>query len=128
MHGLFIDPNQEVAVSDDDGSTIWIKQRMDFATDAAVTAESARLNRGTDRLMQRPYELALLYHNIVRWEGGLFADLPCDRKHIGRLDPLHPLVRKVLTAIDEQNVAPTEPPPDRDGAKKKATDDDTSTA
>ena len=125
---IFIDPNQEHPVSDDAGNTIWIKSKMDYGTETAVTTEAARLNRGGDLLLKRPYELALLLHNIKRWEGPLFTGpdgrvTDCDRQHISQFDPNHPLIPKVLAEIDRLNAPPTAPPAvSSNGAgQKKAT-------
>lgn len=120
---MFIDPNARVPISDDEGNTIFIKAKMDIATDTAVTVEFARINSGTGFRAQKAYELALLYHNIVAWEGPAFKrpvlskagtpmlkngapvtkPIPCTRQAIGSLDPFAPLVARVLAAIDEQN-------------------------
>lgn len=124
---MLIDPNARTAVTDDAGeNTIYIKAKMDMATETAVSVEFDRLNQRTVRRLQKTYELALLTFNVVAWEGPAFMRkvsneetgeeslklVACTPTTIGQLDPDEPLVRKVLEAIDLAN------------AKKSADDDD----
>ncbi len=124
---LFITPGQLVCIDLDEKkkNRVWIKSRMDIATDAAVTVEFGRLNRGNPVQSIRVYRLALLYHNIERWEGPMFTDaegepIPCDRLHISQLDPLNPIIEKIAKEIDELNIDPVIEPPTTEGNQKKA--------
>ena len=50
------------------------------------------------------YQIALLVHNIVGWQGPAFAGVACTPANIERLDPDEPLVAKVIQEIGERNV------------------------
>lgn len=108
--GLFIDPNQLVPVTEGD-NTIWILAKMSLDVDTAVTVEFRRINHGSPILLQKAQNLALLKHNIKKWEGPDFMNgngkpMPCDAAHIGQLDPFAPLLTAVLLKIDELNSPP----------------------
>lgn len=122
---MFINPNARVPVehTSDDGqtNTIYVRAKMDVDTLTRVKVEFNQINGGAERLTLGAYQLALLRHNIVGWEGPAFTDVPCTREHIGRLDPDEPLVASVLEKIDELNPpARTEDPPARANGQKKA--------
>lgn len=98
---LLIDPSAKIPV-EHDGHTLYVRQKMDIKTDTAVTVEFRRLS-GRDTLTNKAYELALLKHNIVDWDGPDFKDVPCTPSNIERLDPDNELVKLALRKIDELN-------------------------
>lgn len=114
---MFINPNSKIPVehTDDEGQThtIYVRAKMDVDTLTRVKVEFNELNGSAQRLTLGAYQLALLRHNIVGWEGPAFDGVPCTREHIGRLDPDEPLVQRVLERIDELNPPPrtTDPEP-----------------
>jgi len=127
MAGIFIDPNDRVAVTDGE-NTIWIKAKMDEATRAAVHDEiGARGLIGENVDMEDAqvqglgsYRLALLIHNVVGWSGPLFEEvdkkgrkkpIPCNRFWIRRLDPDNPLTIKARERISELNTTAESPDP-----------------
>lgn len=102
------DPSE--VISDAKPNVIYIRPKMDVATKGKVTSEMFTL--GKDNSLEARLgsnELALLIHNIVRWEGPDFDGVPCDAAHIRTLDPTEPHVAKVLEAIAERNKSPKAP-------------------
>lgn len=111
---LFIDPNKLVPVTEGE-DTVWVLSKMSLDVETAVTVEFNRINQGTRAL--KAYDTALLKHNIKKWEGPGFMEVvneggveksvvvPCTPANIGRLDPLAPILKKVLKRIDELNKA-----------------------
>lgn len=94
-------------ISDVRPNVIHIRPKMDVATKAKVTSEMFTL--GKDNALEARLgsnELALLIHNIVRWEGPDFDGVPCDAAHIRTLDPTEPHIAAVLEAIAERNKSP----------------------
>jgi hypothetical protein len=75
---------------------------------------AARSRRGEDSQEMEidvgTYQLALLVHNIVAWQGPAFADVPCIRENIELLDQDKPLVAKVLEEISDRNSPNDEEP------------------
>jgi hypothetical protein len=117
--GMFVDPQARVAVSDEQGNTIWIRAKMDVATKNRVHDAIAAVDGASDDVVELhlgSYNTALLVHNIVAWEGPAFGDargrtVPCTRQNIERLDPDEPLVTQVLGEISRRNVRPESPDP-----------------
>lgn len=109
---MFVDPQATVAVTDG-ANTVHIKAKMDARTRALVKSSITARGGGQDFELRNlgGYELALLEHNIVRWEGPEFEGVPCTAAHIGRLDPDQPLVAEVLERIGELNAPPESPDP-----------------
>jgi len=111
---MFIDPKATVAVTDGT-NTVHIKAKMDARTHALVKgAFSARLGGESGKIdlgNLGGYELALLEHNIVRWEGPDFEGVPVTPVHIGRLDLDEPLIQEVLERIGELNPRQESPDP-----------------
>lgn len=119
---MIIDPNERVPVSDEQGNVIYIRPKMDLATRTAALDELLEVD-GRDP--QNPalrtvrvgmYNLILLRHNILAWEGPAFRysdgrAIPCTPETIGQLDPDEPLVQRVLAEIDRRNRRPTSPDP-----------------
>lgn len=117
---MFINPAARVPVehTGDDGetNTIYVRAKMDVDTLTRVKVEFNQINGENARLTLGAYQLALLRHNIVGWEGPAFQDVPCTRQHIGRLDPDEPLVQRVLEKIEQLNPPPrTEDPEPAEG-------------
>jgi hypothetical protein len=100
---MFINGNLET-VSDDKGNTIYLKPKMDIATEARAAADLVRLGG----VSQKAYELCLLRHNIVRWNGPDFTGedgkiVPAVPANIDRLDPAEPIVALAINKIGELN-------------------------
>lgn len=96
---MFVDA-QPVEVTLDGVDKIWVKPRMDFGTHQRVHGSAYKQN-GTPDVGE--YTIALLIHNVVRWEGPSFAGRPCTPENIERLDPDEPLVDLVMQTIREGN-------------------------
>src|SRR5262245_681748 len=91
---------------------IWIRSKMDIATDAKVKSELLRF--GKDSQIEAHIgenELSLLIHNIVKWEGPDLGTVPCTPEQIRKLDPTEPHLRAVLAAIAERNQRAAGPSP-----------------
>lgn len=117
---MFIDPNERIAVyefdaneviSEEPPNVIFIRPKMDFATQKKVGAAGFRLGAGS-----KPNELdlaenliAMLVLNIVGWSGPQFDSVPCTPENIRRLDPDQPIVEKALEEIARRN---SKAPPD----------------
>jgi hypothetical protein len=103
-----------VSVPDDPDNTIYIKAKMDYGTKQRVsnailqvpTKDAAHV--GDTPLDMAAYQIALLVHNIVKWDGPAFVDatgraVPCSPANIEALDPDEPLVTAVLAEISRRN-------------------------
>lgn len=92
---------------------IWIRAKMDVATDAKVKSELFKL-AGDNKTMEAHLgenQLALLVHNIVKWEGPDLGHIPCTPDNIRKLDPTEPHIALVLEAIASRNKRPDGPSP-----------------
>jgi hypothetical protein len=123
---MFIDPSAKVPISDEHGNTIYIRMKMDVATEGQFKDALVRITGGRKALksfMVGKAQTALLQLNIVAWEGPRFTGVPCNHTMIGRLDPHEPLVAKVLQEIDRRNAPPALPdaPGDPDQGNARAT-------
>lgn len=129
MSRYFVD-GAPVAVPEFDSATIadrppniiYIKSKMDLATDAKVKNELVTL--GADNKTMEAHlgenQLALLIHNIVRWEGPDLGQIPCTVANIRMLDPTEPHIVLVLDEIARRNArstSPNEKPPIANGLK-----------
>lgn len=97
-------------ISDRAPNVIYIKAKMDVATSAKVKSEMFTV--GKDAQLEARLganELALLIHNILRWEGPDLGSVPCTPERIRQLDPTEPHIAKVLEAIAERNKPPKSP-------------------
>lgn len=119
---MFVDKTK-VPVTINDEDVIYILPKMPFGVRQRVMGELARIDsdgtqRGTDfHINLGAYNIALMQHNIVGWEGPSFEGVPCTRENIEQLDPDEPLVDKVLQEIGRRNpVNPEKPSPNRDPA------------
>lgn len=107
-----------VPVSDENGNTIWIREKMGKKLKGIVTDEALRLELKTAEEREESntvgefhvgaWQTALLVHNILKWEGPAFRDgneqpIPCTRENIEVLDGEEPLVEKVLEEINRRN-------------------------
>jgi hypothetical protein len=109
---MFIDPGARIPVSDGQGNTIYIRAKMDVATEGQFKDALVRITGGRKAVKSFQVgraQTALLQLNIVAWEGPRFAGVPCNHTMIGRLDPHEPLVVQVLEEIDRRNAPPALP-------------------
>ncbi len=102
-------------ISDVQPNVIYIKAKMDVATDAKVKSELLTLGSDNKTMEARLGEnsVALLIHNIVRWEGPDLGNVPCTPSNIRTLDPTEPHIALVLEEIARRNKRP-------DGPSKKS--------
>src|SRR5262245_61008598 len=98
-------------ISDTPPNVIYITATMDVANDAKVKHELAKMTDDNKTVELHPgeYQLALLIHNIVRWEGPDLSSVPCDAAHIRMLDPTEPHIVLVLDEIARRNARKTSP-------------------
>lgn len=94
-------------------NVIFIKSKMDVATDAKVKSELVTMGADNKTVEMRLGEnqLALLIHNIVRWEGPDLDSVPCTPANIRALDPTEPHIVLVLDEIARRNKRPDSPNP-----------------
>lgn len=94
-------------------NVMWIKPRMDVETSGKVKSELLQLgaDQKTVEFRAGANELALLVHNIVRWEGPDLDGVPCTPETIRKLDRTEPLITRVLEAIAERNRPKASPDP-----------------
>jgi hypothetical protein len=112
MSSFFITNGRPVAVSDDDGNTVWVLPKMGIGVEAAVSADFIKLGGKAINA----YQLCLLRHNVLRWAGPGFTSedgvvLPCVPSNIDKLQsPLPPIMAAVLEKINELNRPATADP------------------
>ena len=103
----FVNPDDQVVVSDDNGNGVTIRAKMSLAHNAQVIADMKRFG-----FTNAGQNLGLLAANIVAWDGPLFRDglgnsVPCNRANVFRLDPTNAewsaLQTLILAKIDELN-------------------------
>ena len=124
----FIDPSATVAVSDEHGNTINIRQKMSLQVRGQVQRalasykfdldEDGQVDRTHTEVTSSPQlqRLAMLQHNIVTWDGPAFRKRKSNGQlggltkvtpqSIARLNPDWPFMDKVYDAINELNQAP----------------------
>jgi hypothetical protein len=103
-------------VSDKPPNVVWIKARMDVATRGKVSGELLKLGengQGVEGHLGNN-NLALLLHNIIRWEGPDFVDemgraIPCSPENIKKLDTNDPFIERILDEIGERNAKRASP-------------------
>ncbi len=97
-------------------NTIFIRAKMDFGTRQRVIGAGVHLRPGEGaegREMDiAGYQIAMLAHNIVGWDGPAFAGVECTAAAIESLDPGELLVERVLEEISARNSAAREDAPD----------------
>ena len=105
------DPSE--VISDTPPNVIYIRAKMDMQTKAKVTSELFTLGKDNTSVEARlgANELALLIHNIVRWEGPDLGGIPCTPETIRTLDPSEPHLVKVLDEIARRNRSKEGPSP-----------------
>jgi len=105
------DPTE--VISETPPNVIFIKSKMDVATDAKVKSELITLGADNKTVEARlgDNQLALLIHNIVRWDGPDLSDTPCTVANIRALDPTEPHIVLVLDEIARRNKRPDSPNP-----------------
>lgn len=118
-----VDPNETVdiyefdpaeALSETPPNVITIRARMDVATAGKVSSELMKL--GVDNkpeLHVGAHAGALLLHNVLRWRGPDFDDLPCTPANIRSLPSPEsdPFIEKVVNEIGARNRKRTSPNP-----------------
>jgi hypothetical protein len=101
--------DERVPVTIDGVNIVYVRPKMDFGTQQKVWGEMAKLRLtggdGDNDLMANLgiYNLMLMRHNILGWEGPAFTGVPCIPRNIERLDPDEPLVEKVLEELNRRN-------------------------
>lgn len=106
-----------VAVSlENDPHIIWIRAKMDFGTRQKIYSAMAQITAGLGDQPQvgfdmGAYQMALLQHNILAWEGPDFKGVPCTPENIGHLDPDDPLVQKTADEIAARANGEAQVPP-----------------
>ena len=112
----------DAVMSDQAPNIIYIKSKMDLATDAKVKSELMKV--GSDGKTFEAHlgenQLALLIHNIVRWEGPDLSGIPCTPENIRRLNPNEPHLALVLEEIGRRNARTPSPSPKSAGASTSA--------
>ena len=113
-----IDPKDITPETD----VVYIKPKMDFGTRQRVIGAGARFEQqGKTKGRQADpslsfdvgaYQIALLVHNIKRWEGPSFKGVPCSPENIEQIDADDPLAKRVLEEIALRN--PSAPTPEGD--------------
>lgn len=105
---------EPIAITDDEGNTIWIVPKMSYGIRSRVmSAITSMAGTGQDVEMDiGVYNLALLRENIVRWDGPAFDGKPFAPRLVDELDPDWPLLDAVLAEINTRNQA-------RGGVEKK---------
>jgi hypothetical protein len=100
-------------ISETQPNVIYIRAKMDVATDAKVKSELVTMGADNKTVEMRLGEnqLALLIHNIVKWDGPDLKDVPCTVANIRALDPTEPHIVLVLDEIARRNARPPSPNP-----------------
>jgi hypothetical protein len=111
------DPSE--VISDQPPNVIFIRPKMDFATQKRVGAAGFSLGAAgkPNELDLAENLIAMLVYNIVGWAGPLFDGVPCTPENIRRLDPDQPVVEKAIEEITRRNTkaAPSPKSPTRPG-------------
>lgn len=109
-----------------DMNIIFIRPKMDYGTRQRVLGSAAKLVQVTagNRKQRRAaavkkrgdtndvqfdigaYQIALLVHNILDWQGPAFAGYACLAANIETLNPDEPLVQRALQEISDRNTDP----------------------
>lgn len=96
--GTFINPTDRIEVRIDGENSVFLRAKMDIATQASVERDFLQMrvvggNVGDVSVLfsVKGQQLALLKHNLVRWNGPLFCDdegkpVPCRAEMVERLD------------------------------------------
>jgi hypothetical protein len=96
---------------------IFIRAKMDYGTTQRVIGAATKVavqsgRRKATRTKAKDngiamdvgaFQVALLVHNVLEWQGPSFAGVPCVAANIERLDPSEALVQRTLTEIGERN-------------------------
>jgi len=111
---LFVDPKATVPVTVGE-HTVYIRAKMSGKVRAAVQdemrARGFRKDEDVEVSGMGSYRLALLIHNIVRWEGPEFEGVPCTRENILGIDPQDALWEAVADEIGKRNEPKESPDP-----------------
>lgn len=98
-----------VFVEDDPENVILILPKMSFGVRQWVRNTLASLPEDPNKPALGLYEIALMRHNIVGWEGPAFEGIPCTPEAIENLDQDEPLVDRVLLEIINRNLMKRSP-------------------
>lgn len=119
-----------------DMDVVFIRPKMDYGTRQRVLGSAAKLIQGKagNRKQRRAaaaakkrsdandvqfdigaYQIALLAHNILAWQGPAFAGHACVAASIETLNPDEPLVQRVLQEISDRNTDPNAASADDEG-------------
>lgn len=91
-------------ISETPPNVIWIKARMDVETKGRVQSELISVDKQGNAVVQvGANSMALLIHNIVRWEGPDLGAMACTPANIRTLDPNEPHIALVLEEIATRN-------------------------
>lgn len=101
-----------VVLSETAPNVIYIRARMDVETNGRVASEMVSYAKdGTATISPGLNDMALLIHNILRWEGPDLGQIACIPLNIRRLDPKDPHIAMVLEEIAKRNKARVAPNP-----------------
>lgn len=107
----FVSTERVPVTVEGDPNTIYIKPKMDYGTRQRVMSAGAHIRQGDQGEDPTPdfdlgaYNIALLTHNVVGWEGPDFDAVECTPENIARLDPDDALLDEVLRQINDRNVS-----------------------
>jgi|GEM_PF-3387412 len=110
-------------------NTIWITGKMGIRARKTVQDELMQISAqqgGTNGVAQvalsmGAYTLALLRHNVLRWEGPAFAGVALTQANVDRLDADEPLVNAVIEEIGKRNPLRQAPAPKPEASATPAT-------
>lgn len=106
-------------------NVVFIRPLMDYGTRQRVIGAAAKIVTGTagNRRQRRAakkrgeegrkasmdvdvgvYQIALLTHNILSWQGPAFMGVPCTPATIETLNAKEPLIARVIQEISDRNV------------------------
>lgn len=100
---------EPVAVTDDEGNTIYIRSKMDYGVRSRVLSAITKMHGSDMTTDMGAYNLALLRENIVRWEGPAFDGVAFAPDLVEQLDPDLPVVDRALAEINQRNTKAATP-------------------
>lgn len=107
----FVSKERVPVTVEGDPNTIYIRPKMDYGTRQRVMSAGAHLRQGEQGADPSAdfdlgaYNIALLTHNVVGWEGPDFEGVECTPENISQLDPDDALLDEVLRQINDRNVS-----------------------
>lgn len=88
-------------------NSMTLRSKLTLGQDAALLSDvqSQQRERGTNGLSVATWQVLLLKHHLVTWNGPAFRsgerDIPCTHDSVLRLDPDEPLVKRALERVWE---------------------------